>query len=150
MLLLGNDMQIEADTKYLFTDSVEDQEKELLNNYIEQFNEYELSIFKKILEFLKYQSKYVGCKYNITKNSIVLCIKIYDDTGIKTFPFIHKVARKGYSISGGTFAFGVYTLETFFPNIIYCDYRAADCLKKSSILEFDIDNTGTKIITIKD
>lgn len=106
--------------KYLFSDSLTEDDKNQLEEYISKLNLEQLKIFKRIGEELDHNAKYYGVKkYKITSNSIKLAIKIFNDIEIATFPCIEKIATKGWSISDGTFAWGMFQLDSFPAPQIY-------------------------------
>lgn len=142
-------IDIEHIIKYLYSDSLTVADKERLNKYISTLNINQLNVFKALAEKYKDLTKYGGFKkYKITKNSIKLALKILRDTDIAVFPCIEKIACKGWSISDGTFAFGMYMLDYGYPaKKIYSDVRTKNLLGENMKLEYDIFN-DFEIITI--
>lgn len=134
-------IDIEYIIKYLKSDRLSENDEKLLSKLINRLNIDELLVFKQLAEQFKYNKKYLGWnKYKITKNAIILADKIFNCTEIKVFPYIEAIARKGWSLSNGTFAWGMYQLENYPSKQIYSDRRVQTCLKKSNELEFDIYN----------
>lgn len=93
------------DISYLFSKSVTDKDSELIYGYINELTAKEKIEFDKILEDL------IDMKLKVSHNAIRLTLKLINETGIKTFPYIQKEARKGYPIEDGTYAFSMYLLE---------------------------------------
>jgi len=143
--------EIEYIIKYLKSDNLTKDYNDKLTNFIENLNIDELILFQKLAEDFKYNKKYLGWKkYKISKNSIDLMIKIFEHTEIKVFPYVSKVAGKGWSISDGSFAWGMYRLDGEYPTKqIYSDIRANECLKKCYELEYDI-YMGNDFINLKE
>lgn len=121
---------LKTDVKRLYTDSVTIKDKELIDNYINILSKEELEIFRQLYHDCKYNRK----KCNITHNSIQLTLKVYKDLDIKTFPYINKIACKGWDLSGGTYAYSLYLLSEYKREIYSC-WRVRDCLRKS----YDLD-----------
>jgi len=133
--------EIEYIIKKLKSDNLTEQDHNKLTEYINLLSIDELIIFKQLAEQFKYNKKYLGWKkYKISKNAINLMVKIFEHTGIKTFPYIEHVAGKGWSISDGSFAWGMYQLDKYPSDQIYCDVRTNECLKKKYRLEYDLYN----------
>ena len=74
--------------------------------------------------------------------------KIHTQTEIKTFPYINRIACKGWAISDGTFAWSMYTLKCFPSDKISSDIRVRGCLLKSVKLMYNIYN-GNDFIEIE-
>jgi hypothetical protein len=89
----------------LFSKGVTDKDNKLIQEYTNKLTEKEKIEFNKILKDL------TDMEFKVTHNAIRLTLKLLDETGIKTFPYIQKEARKGYSIGDGTYAFSMYLLE---------------------------------------
>jgi len=143
--------EIEYIIKYLKSDNLTEQDHNKLTQYLNLLNINELILFQKLAEDFKHNKKYLGWKkYKISKNSIDLMIKIYEHTEIKVFPYISKVAGKGWSLSDGSFAWGMYRLDGSYPTKqIYSDIRASECLKKCYELEYDV-YMGNDFINVKE
>lgn len=127
--------------KYLYSYSLEEKDKKNLKEYINKLTIKELNVFKEIAKQLKELKKYHGHnKYKITSNSIKLTVKIYENTGVTTFPYIERIAQKGWSISDGTFSWGTYMLNEYPAKMIYSCDRVNKCLLKKNKLEYDIND----------
>ena len=141
--------EIEYIIKYLKSDKLTEKDNNKLTEYLNILSLDELKVFKQLAEQFKYNKKYLGWnKYKISKNAIDLTLKILKYTEIKVFPYIDRIARKGFDISGGTFAWGMEELNIN-QNKIYSDIRTNICLKKCYELEYDIYNSKG-FITIKE
>lgn len=117
---------LKIDIKRLYTDSVTVKDEELIDKYIDTLSKEESEIFRQLYHDCKYANK---VKY-ITHNSIQLTLKVYNDTGTKTFPYINKIACNGWGIGEGTFSFSLYLLNDVYNKEIYSSYRVKDCLLK--------------------
>lgn len=134
-----------SNIKRLYTDSITDKDKELMMDYINNLSEKELNAFKEIYHNLTYN---IYKKCNITHNSIKLTLKLYNDTGEKTFPYINVIASKGWSVGNGTFAFSLYLLNNeYYKKEIYSGYRVKYCINKK--LKIDIQNVFGSINDIE-
>lgn len=135
--------------EFLLSDNIKIELKEILNDFINNLDENELKIFNEIADEL-YESRVVyGRKSSkITNNAIKLCIKINNNLGIKTFPYIETCTRKGYSLIDGTFAFTMRILENGF-RYIHSYSQVKDCIKNSSKLKnYYVDYGITRVIDI--
>lgn len=125
---------LESDIKRLYSDSVTIKDKELMHNYIVSLSLDELQNCRKIYEDLKYNSSH----NKITHNSIKLTLKLFKDCEIKVFPYIRKIACKGWSIGDGTYSFGLYLLSNYGESI-YSSWRAKDCILKKYRLTYNTE-----------
>lgn len=106
----------------LYSKTVTESSKSRLHLYISLLNKNELEVFKSNIEFHK------RCNDKITNNAVRLCLKIYEDTGIKVFPFIQRCTQKGYGTIDGTFTWCMQRLDS---NDDISSYSLAkECIKK--------------------
>ncbi|EPB8173208.1 hypothetical protein ACRTAL_002385 [Clostridium perfringens] len=133
----------------LFSNNVNNSLKENLNEFIKNLNENELKIFNDITnELYEYKIVYDKKSAKITNNSIKLCLKLYRELNIKTFPKIETCTRKGYSMNDGTFAFTMRLLEDGFKHI-HSYSQVKDCIKKSNeIKDYYMDYGTTRVVDI--
>lgn len=69
--------------------------------------------FTEELDELRWRNKFVGSfKNHISLNAVPLAEKIYEQLNIITFPFIERVACKGWSTAEGTWAWSMETFTT--------------------------------------
>lgn len=81
--------------------------------YFKQFPENE-EWFDDVLKELAWRNKFIGkFRNHISLTAVPLATKIYDQLGIITFPFIQRVACRGWDTSGGTWA---WSMQTVFKN----------------------------------
>jgi hypothetical protein len=139
--LIKDKIRTQIKCRKLYTDSISEKSVEILDNYIDGLNDKEYERFCELLESFIYNRKYRGQrKYMITNNSVSLTIKILNEVGHKVFPYINKVATKGWNLSGGTMAWSMFDLNVGKYELhteIYCDFRVKDCLKKNSKIVFN-------------
>lgn len=77
-----------------------------LHNYINNLSDDELEIYTDLASNL-YDRRTLGAKsIKVTANAIKLCIKL-SQYGYKTFPYIEKLATKGWDTAGGTYSFSM-------------------------------------------
>ena len=92
-------------SKVVWRDSVREQ----CLNYFKRFPENEEWFINELRE-LYWCNKYIGQYRNhISLTAIPLANKIYEQLGMITFPFIHRVACRGWDTSGGTWAWSMQT-----------------------------------------
>jgi hypothetical protein len=81
-----------------------------LKNYIDQLSKDDVAIYINIANNL-YDRRTLGARsIKVTLNAIKLCVKLAQ-FGYLTFPYIEKIATKGWSTSGGTYSFSIKTLS---------------------------------------
>lgn len=77
--------------------------------YFKRFPENE-HFFAEELNKLAWRCKFIGqFRNHISLTAIPLATKIYEQLGIITFPFIQRVAGRGWDTSGGTWAWAMNT-----------------------------------------
>ena len=95
-------------TSALFKDK---KSANLLCLYFQSLNDCEQTKFLELSErfynFIKCGSR----KYKITKNSVYIANRIKQELKISCYPFIEKIATKGWSTSDGTFSWGMTLLN---------------------------------------
>lgn len=75
--------------------------------YFKRFPDSEEWFIEKLKE-LHWRNKYIGGYRNhISLTAVPLATKVYEQLGIITFPFIHRVASRGWGTSGGTWAWSM-------------------------------------------
>ena len=80
-------------------------------NYFTRFPENEEWFIDELKE-LYWRNKYIGQYRNhISLTAVPLANKIYEQLGIITFPFIYRVACRGWDTSGGTWAWSMRTVD---------------------------------------
>ncbi len=78
-------------------------------DYFSRFPENE-QWFAREFEELAWRNKFVGqFRNHISLTAIPLATKIYEQLEIITFPFIHRVAGRGWDTAGGTWAWSMAT-----------------------------------------
>ena len=79
--------------------------------YFEQFPENE-EWFNSELTDLAWRNKFVGeFRNHISLTAVPLATKIYKQLNIITFPFIQRIACRGWDTSGGTWAWAMDTVS---------------------------------------
>lgn len=136
-------------TRQLFSYSLEDNYKEKIYKYINILSDKELKMFNKYAKDFVYNKKYLGCKnIKITTNAVKLCEKIYKGLDIKVFPYICKIAHKGYSVGDGTYAWGMYELSEY-RKLLYSNFKVKICLKRNMSFNFDTDGIDFELNLIE-
>lgn len=125
---------LESDMKRLYSDSVTVKDKELMHDYIALLSLDELQNYRKIYEDLKYNNS----NNNVTHSSIKLTLKLFNNCEIKVFPYIRKIACKGWSVGSGTYSFALYLLSNYGESI-YSSWRVKDCILKKYRLTYNIE-----------
>lgn len=85
--------------------------KNLLAEYYFSLTEKEKKIFQKYSEKFWLYYKSGAKKYKISKNAILIAIRLKKECNISCYPFVEKIATKGWSTSGGTFSWSMRILE---------------------------------------
>lgn len=98
-------------TVYLMSHNIPDCDFRKLKNYINLLSENELKNYIEIAQRL-YDRKTISKsnRIKISPNAVKLCLKLADE-GCHTFPYIEKLATKGWSTSDGTYSFSMPLLE---------------------------------------
>ena len=97
-----------------------------LDLYLKSLSSDELDTYIKIAEDL-YDRRSLGARsIKVSTNAIKLCIKLskYDT---KTFPYIKKIATKGWDTAGGTYSFSMPLLNKSIDNEL-CSFGPIDKL----------------------
>jgi hypothetical protein len=109
---MGMNLEVELDVqhkllKVAWSDVVVDQ----CLNYFKRFPENEGWFIEELNE-LCWRNKYIGSYRNhISLTAVPLANKIYEQLGLITFPFIQRVASRGWDTSGGTWAWSMKTVS---------------------------------------
>lgn len=110
----------------------------------------ELKIFIDVGQSL-FNRKTLGCRnIKITANAIKLCLKL-NEYEVHTFPYIEKIARKGFDTSGGTYSFCMPTL-TAYPcadNNIYSYGPIEKLIKRNANLDIKTSHFGFLEVNFK-
>lgn len=83
----------------------------ILCEYFNSLTEKEKKLCEKKAEELYERVNVFGSKYSITKSSIIIANRVKKELGYACFPIIEKVARKGWSVADGTFAWSMPLLK---------------------------------------
>jgi hypothetical protein len=116
-------------TFYLVQTDVPAKHVIALQNYINSLSEEELTCYINIAQRL-YDRKTLGSSWKVSTNAIKLCVKIAA-LGVKTFPFVEKIATKGWDTSGGTYCFSMPILTNDLTNCSIYSFNNVDILAKS-------------------
>lgn len=132
------------DITNLYSKTVTNKDNELIQNYINKLSKLEKYNFDLILNDAIYS------RLKITHNAIRLTLKLYRDTNIKVFPWVLKIACKGYSINDGTYSFFMYLLSTYLQDVYsYCKIKDL-LLKDNKIISgTSMAHGGDIVIDIK-
>lgn len=121
-------LTIKEKIKLIYSLKLNIKDKEKLFNYLDILTDNELIYFLNIIDYI---GNYPCVK--ITRSSILLTLKIYEQIGIKVFPYIEKIATKGFDIAGGSYAFGMYILDEGNTQILSAYRTKSLLLKKNTI-----------------
>jgi hypothetical protein len=86
----------------------------VFSSCVEYFNKFpeNKEYFAEQLNELAWKCKFVGqFRNHISLTAVPLATKIYEQLGIITFPFIHRVACRGWDTAGGTWAWAMDTVS---------------------------------------
>lgn len=84
---------------------------QMLADYYFSLSEDEQECFRQQSEWLLSLVKLGAKKYKITKNAILIAIRLKEELNITCYPFINKIATKGWGTSGGTFSWSMSYLK---------------------------------------
>lgn len=102
-----------------------------LDEYIKNLSDEELNAYVRMAENL-YDRRTLGAKgIKISLNAIKLCLKL-SECGYKTFPYIEKIATKGWDTSGGTYSFSIPMLIGMGLNNDICSFGPIERLVASN------------------
>lgn len=85
--------------------------KNILAAYYSLLNEDEKTCFEKYSEQFHQFAKRGAKKYKITKNAILIALRLKNELGVTCYPFIEKVATRGWGTDGGTFSWSMRILS---------------------------------------
>ena len=121
----------------------------LLCLYFQSLNDCEQTKFLELSErfynFIKCGSR----KYKITKNSVYIANRIKQELKIPCYPFIEKIATKGWSTSDGTFSWGMTLLNGCVEKELYSFEPVKLYLRKNTELNIGSYNGFAQVISIE-
>ena len=92
----------------IMADSVTEKDEDLLYEYVERLNSVQYQDFVKNVYRLVDRKTKGNKRAKITHNAIRLTLRIEEaDNNIRVFPFIEKLATKGWPTSDGTYSFSM-------------------------------------------
>lgn len=117
---------LDLNTRKLCSYSVIKSEKlkSLLAKYYFSLNEEEQARFREFSARYRDFSICGGKKYKITRNSILIAERVKSELNEPCYPFIDKIATKGWSTRGGTFSWCIKRLKGNAESEI-CSFDAA-------------------------
>jgi hypothetical protein len=106
-----------------------------IHDYINCLSNEELDAYIELASNF-YDWRTLGDKsIKVTLNAVKLCVKL-SECGYKTFPYIERVATKGWDTSGGTYSFSIPLLTAYHNNTdIYSYCQIKDLIKESVKLD---------------
>lgn len=124
-------------TRKLCSDAVhkDERSKELLTTYYNSLSEAEKEHFGKYSEQFWSFAKRGAKKYKISKNAILIAMRLKDELDISCYPFVEKIATKGWDTRGGTFSWSMRVLDGSVLEHELCSFEPASMFisKKYSI-----------------
>ena len=97
-----------ANMSSIMADSVTEKDEDLLYEYVERLNSVQYQDFVKNVYRLVDRKTKGNKRAKITHNAIRLTLRIEEaDNNIRVFPFIEKLATKGWPTSDGTYSFSM-------------------------------------------
>lgn len=138
-------------TRKLCSHSVLDDRKilGLLCSYYEDLNDSERNKFHELSERFYWYYKQGRKKYKITKNAIYIADRIKRELEVSCYPYIDKIATKGWSTSGGTFSFGMTVLYGSVDREIYSFEPVKLYLRKNTELNIGPYNGFAEIVSVE-
>jgi hypothetical protein len=121
-------------TFLLIKGDVADNLVQSLITYINSLTDKELDVYIRLAENL-YDRRHLGARsIKVSANAIKLCLRL-SECDTKTFPYIKKIATKGWDTAGGTYSFSMPVLNTSIDNEICSFGPIASLLRKDAKLE---------------
>ena len=97
-----------ANMSSIMADSVTEKDEDLLYEYVERLNSVQYQDFVKNVYRLVDRKTKGNKRAKITHNAIRLTLRIEEiDRNLRVFPFIEKLATKGWPTSDGTYSFSM-------------------------------------------
>ncbi len=127
-------------TCLLMTDSIPDKYVRALAKYIEQLSQKETEDYIQIAQnWYDRKTLSKSPRIKITTNAVKLCLKLANE-GVNTFPFIEKLATRGWGTAGGTYSFSMPLLtDSVIQRDIFSFGPIDKLVKKDTVL--DIGNS---------
>lgn len=91
----------------IMSDSVTEKDEDLLYDYITRLKPIQYQSFVRNVYKLIDRKTKGNKRAKITHNSIRLALRIEEIDDIRVFPFIEKIATKGWDTKGGTYSFSM-------------------------------------------
>jgi hypothetical protein len=113
-----------------------------LNEYIDGLSKEELSLYVEMAQRF-YDRRTLGAKrIKVSLNAVKLCIKL-SKCGYNTFPYVEKIATKGWDIAGGTYGFSIPLLVCDTANReLFSSIPITDLVKDN--VSLDVEYSATK------
>lgn len=108
----------------------DEKARNLLAEYYSSLTEKEKEIFQRYSEKFLFYSKNGAKKYKISKNAILIAVRLKKECGISCFPFVEKIATKGWPTAGGTFSWSMRILEGDIEKEIFSFEPTTDVINK--------------------
>lgn len=127
----------------IFADSVTEKDEDLLYDYVTRLKPIQYQSFVRNVYKLIDRKTKGNKRAKITHNAIRLTLRIEEaDKSIRVFPFIEKLATKGWPTSDGTYSFSMPILvsigtdiDEFIENEIYSFGHIDKLISKKNELE---------------
>lgn len=137
----------ERRTWLLIKSDIPDKHLNALRNYINTLSDDELDVYIKKASDLYDRRTRGAIGIKVSLNAIKLCIKL-SKLGYKTFPYIEKLATKGWDTAGGTYSFSMPLLTSGLVNNEIFSFGPIDKLVKENA-ELDVGySQSTKALEV--
>ena len=126
----------------IMADSVTEKDEDLLYDYVTRLKPIQYQSFVRNVYRLVDRKTKGNKRAKITHNAIKLALRIEQVDSIRVFPFIEKIATKGWDTKGGTYSFSMPILvstgkdiDEYIENEIYSFGPIDKLVSKKNIIE---------------
>lgn len=137
-------------TGLLLSNRVSDKDVRALCKYIQDLTDAETEIYVNLAQdYYDRKTLTKSSRYKISPNAVKLCLKLAKE-GYKTFPYIEKLATKGWSTSGGTYSFSMPLLDSSVTSSEIFSFGPIEKLvKKDAVLDIGTSYYGALEVDFK-
>ena len=135
----------------IMADSVTEKDEDLLYDYVTRLKPIQYQSFVRNVYRLVDRKTKGNKRAKITHNAIKLALRIEQVDSIRVFPFIEKIATKGWDTKGGTYSFSMPILVSTGKDI---DEYESKCIEGKAFqvmidnnLDFDIALYPYELVT---
>ena len=132
---------------YLVTTDIPSKYVVAIHEYVKSLSDEEVACAIDIAQKLYDRKTIRGASWKVSKNAIKLCLKIAKND-IHVFPFIEKIATRGWDTAGGTYCFSMPILtKDSVNNHVYSNEESSFLAsnKTNIIVEYNESKRQTEV-----